>query len=59
LEFILIVIVARVVIRALLSWMPKKAPPEKRYSSNRFEINEKDIVEGEYKDIEPRKSDSL
>lgn len=59
LEFILIVLIARAVIRALLSWMPKKAPPEKRYSTERFEINEKNIVDGEYKDIEPRKSDSL
>jgi hypothetical protein len=33
--------------------MPKKAPPEKRYSPEWHEINEKDIVDGEYKDIEP------
>jgi hypothetical protein len=33
--------------------MPKKPPPEKRYSPERFEINEKDIVDGEYKDLKP------
>jgi hypothetical protein len=43
------------IVRALLPRMPKKAPPEKRYSPLRFEINEKDIIDGEYKDIGPQK----
>jgi hypothetical protein len=45
------VIVVRAIIRGVLSWMPKKKPPEERYSPKRFEINEKDIVDGEYEDI--------
>jgi hypothetical protein len=39
--------------------MPKKKPPEERYSPKRFEINEKDIVDGEYEDMGPREKQLL